>query len=57
MRELRGSISGIAIPTYILDIPGGYGKVPIGPQYLKERNELNNFVEDINGRLHIYPSK
>lgn len=31
---LRGRLSGIAQPTYVLDIPGGYGKVPIGPNYL-----------------------
>ena len=34
MRALRGRISGLALPTYVLDIPGGYGKVPVGPQYL-----------------------
>ena len=31
---LRGRISGMALPTYVLDIPGGHGKVPIGPDYL-----------------------
>jgi lysine 2,3-aminomutase len=31
---LRGRLSGIAQPTYVLDIPGGYGKVPIGPAYV-----------------------
>jgi hypothetical protein len=34
MRALRGRISGLCQPTYVLDIPGGYGKVPIGPNYL-----------------------
>ena len=32
---LRGRISGLAWPTYVLDIPGGHGKVPIGPAYLE----------------------
>ena len=36
MRALRGRLSGVAQPTYVLDIPGGHGKVPIGPQYLGE---------------------
>ena len=36
MRALRGRLSGIAQPTYVLDIPGGHGKVPIGPGYLAE---------------------
>jgi lysine 2,3-aminomutase len=34
MRALRGRLSGIAQPTYVLDIPDGHGKVPIGPNYL-----------------------
>lgn len=33
MRALRGRISGMALPTYILDRPGGLGKVPLGPAY------------------------
>jgi len=34
MRALRGHLSGLAQPVYVLDIPGGHGKVPIGPAYL-----------------------
>src|SRR6201999_522289 len=34
MRELRGSVSGLCQPSYVLDIPGGPGKSPIGPNYL-----------------------
>ena len=34
MRALRGRLSGLAQPAYVFDIPGGHGKVPIGPQYL-----------------------
>jgi lysine 2,3-aminomutase len=33
LRALRGKISGLAWPTYVLDIPGGFGKVPVGPIY------------------------
>jgi lysine 2,3-aminomutase len=32
---LRGRVTGLAWPTYVLDIPGGHGKVPIGPGYLE----------------------
>ena len=49
MRELRGRLSGIAQPTYVLDIPGGHGKVPIGPTYLTE-----NEIADPQGRRHRY---
>src|SRR5664279_599784 len=31
--SLRGRVTGLAWPTYVLDIPGGLGKVPIGPEY------------------------
>ena len=47
MRLLRGRVSGLCQPTYIFDIPGGAGKVPIGPGYLSERT-----VEDPNGGVH-----
>ncbi|CAM2902217.1 lysine 2,3-aminomutase [Komagataeibacter xylinus] len=35
LASLRGRVTGIAWPTYVLDIPGGHGKVPIGPDYLR----------------------
>ncbi len=35
LKALRGRVSGLAWPTYVLDIPGGHGKVPIGPAYLE----------------------
>ncbi|MDO9381480.1 MAG: lysine-2,3-aminomutase-like protein [Hyphomicrobiaceae bacterium] len=54
MRALRGRLSGLAQPTYVLDIPGGYGKAPIGPDYLKESSEGFAQVEDWNGNQHRY---
>jgi lysine 2,3-aminomutase len=50
MKALRGTVSGLCQPTYILDIPGGYGKVPAGPAYLDDGT-----VEDPQGRVHPYP--
>ncbi|HWM45453.1 MAG TPA: lysine-2,3-aminomutase-like protein [Xanthobacteraceae bacterium] len=55
MRELRGRLSGIAQPTYVLDIPGGAGKVPIGPCYLTHAAEDRYRVEDPLGCKHLYP--
>jgi lysine 2,3-aminomutase len=52
MRAIRGAVSGLCQPTYILDIPGGHGKVPVGPQYLAE-----GAVEDPAGRRHAYPPR
>jgi lysine 2,3-aminomutase len=54
MRALRGRLSGLAQPTYVLDIPGGHGKVPVGPDYLAREGEGWE-VEDPNGRRHHYP--
>jgi lysine 2,3-aminomutase len=55
MRALRGRVSGLAQPTYVLDIPGGYGKVPVGPGYIDMCGEAGAVVEDINGARHKYP--
>ena len=56
MRELRRSLSGIAQPTYVLDIPGGFGKVPAGPQYVGPEDEVGRReIEDPWGRTHVYP--
>jgi lysine 2,3-aminomutase len=54
MRELRGAVSGLCQPTYVLDVPGGYGKVPVGPVYLSQRSG-GTCVEDPNGGRHAYP--
>ena len=56
MRALRGRVSGLAQPLYVLDIPGGYGKVPVGPPYLDMCGEAGAVVEDINGVRHAFPS-
>ena len=57
MRALRGKISGLCQPTYVLDIPGGYGKVPIGPNYLQKQEDNQYYVEDPWSQAHLYPPK
>lgn len=53
IEKLRGSLSGICQPTYVLDIPGGSGKVPIGPSYID--GETGSYrVRDWQGCEHIY---
>jgi len=54
MKALRGRVSGLCQPAYVLDIPGGYGKVPVNAPYLTRSGESWQ-VEDITGRLHQYP--
>ena len=59
VRALHGRLSGLCQPTYVLDIPGGHGKSPIGPTYLervpREGQEARFEIEDFNGVSHIYP--
>lgn len=53
---LRGGVSGLCQPSYVLDIPGGHGKVPIGPHYATPGPAPEQWlVEDPAGRRHRYP--
>jgi len=49
VRALHARLSGLAMPTYVLDIPGGHGKVQVGPAYLAGDGDL---VADPSGGLH-----
>lgn len=61
MRALRGRVSGLCQPDYVLDIPGGHGKAPVGPEYLSREREagpdLRYRVIDYCGDVHLYPPK
>jgi lysine 2,3-aminomutase len=63
MRGLRGRFSGLCQPTYVLDIPGGHGKSPIGPNYVGTADPDGSapvedaLIEDYEGRRHVYPPK
>ena len=57
MRSLRGRFSGLCQPTYVLDIPGGHGKSPIGPNYIECAGSNNDVVEDFMGQRHDYPPR
>jgi lysine 2,3-aminomutase len=52
VRQLRGRVSGLAQPLYVLDIPGGHGKVPVGPSYIEDDGSS---VTDPAGSRHSYP--
>jgi lysine 2,3-aminomutase len=49
LRGLRGRVTGLAWPAYVVDIPGGYGKVPVGPDYL----DADGAIRDPDGDRHI----
>src|SRR5262249_24715600 len=51
LRALHGRYSGLCQPQYVLDIPGGHGKSPIGPTYL---NTDGNAIVEFKGAWHAY---
>jgi lysine 2,3-aminomutase len=60
MRQMRGRVSGLCQPAYVLDIPDGAGKVPIGPNYISacaDGAEQGYEVRTIDGGLHAYPPR
>ncbi len=54
MRALRRLVPGPCVPSYVLDIPGGHGKVPIGPGFVSKDETGAMVVEDDEGRRHAY---
>lgn len=57
MRTLRGRMTGIAWPLYVLDVPGGYGKIPIGPEFVSvhpDDTEGGYVLTDPWGGRHLY---
>ena len=53
LRPLQGRLSGIALPRYMLDIPGGHGKVPIELRWI-EKADNGYTVTDMRGQEHTY---
>lgn len=46
---LRGHTSGLAVPTYVVDAPGGGGKIPVMPQYLVSQNSGRAVLRNYEG--------
>jgi lysine 2,3-aminomutase len=65
IRALRGRVSGLCQPDYVLDIPGGHGKSPVGPNYVAPANSCSDdrdrpqekryYITDYCGDVHLYP--
>jgi len=55
LRSLRGRISGLAVPQYMLDLPGGGGKIPVLPQYIEAETADRLIVKNFEGKLYEYP--
>lgn len=57
LRELQANASGLCQPAYVLDIPGGHGKVPIGPTYIRRDGSRRYAVTDQRGGTHRYEDR
>ena len=55
IRGLRGFTSGYAVPTYVIDAPGGGGKVPLMPDYVAGRNGDQLVLRNYEDNLYSYP--
>lgn len=55
MDKLRGHTSGLAVPTYVIDAPGGGGKIPLLPQYVLGRAGKNIILRNYKYEIFTYP--
>ena len=55
MEGLRGHTTGYAVPQYVIDAPGGGGKVPINPDYIKQLNGKRVVIRNFENRVFEYP--
>jgi lysine 2,3-aminomutase len=55
MDKLRGHTSGLAIPSYVIDAPGGGGKIPLLPQYVIGRNGNQIILRNYKYDIFTYP--
>ena len=56
MRSMIGHISGMAIPTYALDVPGGGGKIPLTPDYITRLDDATLEFNNYKGQNYCYPN-
>jgi lysine 2,3-aminomutase len=54
IRGLRGFTSGYAIPHFVIDAPGGGGKIPLLPDYVAERNQEGYLLRNYEGKYYLY---
>lgn len=55
MEQLRGHTTGYAVPQFVIDAPGGGGKVPINPEYVLSKNDERVVIRNFEGKIFEYP--
>jgi len=54
MENLRGHTSGLAVPTFVVDAPGGAGKIPVGPKYILSQSDKRVILRNYEGVITTY---
>jgi lysine 2,3-aminomutase len=57
IRALRGHTTGYAVPQYVIDAPGGGGKVPLNPDYVEKITDDEIVFRNYEGNVYRYPLK
>jgi len=57
IQALRGHTTGYAVPQYVIDAPGGGGKVPINPEFIERINDDEIVLKNYQGKTFRYPLK
>ena len=55
MEDLRGWTSGLAVPYYVIDAPGGGGKIPVLPSYIQSVTDEQVILRNYAGEIFVYP--
>jgi lysine 2,3-aminomutase len=55
IEALRGHTTGYAVPQFVIDAPGGGGKVPVNPDYLMHRDAERTLIRNFEGKVFEYP--
>ena len=55
MEALRGHLSGLCVPQFMIDLPGGGGKIPLLPEYVLEKRNTEWYVQTFDKKIVAYP--
>jgi lysine 2,3-aminomutase len=55
IESLRGHTTGYAVPQFVIDAPGGGGKVPLNPDYMLMKDEQRVLIRNYEGKVFEYP--
>ena len=55
LHALTGNISGYALPRYVIDAPGGGGKIPLQYEYVLKKDDAEVLLENYQGKVFRYP--